>query len=153
VAEAWRELGGRAGILLLQLPPDLERDDARLEYALRTLPDGVRTTVEFRHPSWVAADAEPVFELLERHGVAYCVMSGARLPCILRRTAPFVYVRLHGPDPAHLYAGSYTDDDLRWWAQRIEEWRGSGAEVFAYFNNDGEGHAVRNARRLKALIG
>ena len=25
-------------------------------------------------------------------------MSGANLPCILRATAPFVYVRLHGPD-------------------------------------------------------
>ena len=35
---------------------------------------------------------------LERSGAAYCIMSGSRLPCILRATAPFVYVRLHGPD-------------------------------------------------------
>jgi hypothetical protein len=32
-------------------------------------------------------------------------MSGANLPCVLRATAPFVYVRLHGPDEHHLYAG------------------------------------------------
>ena len=92
-----------------------------------------------------------MFALLERHGAAYCVMSGAGLPCILRATAPFVYVRLHGPDRDHLYAGSYSDDDLRWWADRMGEWASSGHEVYAYFNNDGEGHAVRNAETLLGL--
>ena len=40
-------------------------------------------------------------------------MSGVNLPDVLRATAPFDYVRLHGPDQRHLYAGSYPDDDLR----------------------------------------
>jgi hypothetical protein len=48
-------------------------------------------------------------------------MSGARLPCVLRATAPFDYVRLHGPDPDHLYAGAYSHDDLCWWADRTRE--------------------------------
>ena len=87
----------------------------------------------------------------ERHGAAYCVMSGARLPCILRATAPSVYVRLHGPDAQSLYAGSYSDDDLRWWRDRIREWDGAGRDVFVYFNNDGEGNAVRNALTLTRL--
>ncbi|HET6826963.1 MAG TPA: DUF72 domain-containing protein, partial [Amnibacterium sp.] len=82
----------------------------------------------------------------------YCVMSGAKLPCILRATAPRVYVRFHGPSAESLYAGSYTDDDLRWWSDRIREWEHGGHEVFAYFNNDGEGHAVRNAWRLTDLL-
>ena len=50
-----------------------------------------------------------------------------------------------------MYAGSYSEDDLRWWADRIREWR--GRDVFAYFNNDGHGHALRNALRLKELVG
>ena len=83
--------------------------------------------------------------LLFRRAVAYTVMSGAGLPCVLRATAARVYVRLHGPDHTHLYAGSYSDADLRWWADRIAEWRGGGHEVYAYFNTDGGGHAVRNA--------
>lgn len=91
--------------------------------------------------------------MLERHGAAYCVMSGARLPCILRATAHLVYVRLHGPDPDHLYGGSYSDDDLAWWAERIREWESAGHEVHAYFNNDGEGNAVRNACTLKRMLG
>ena len=106
------------------------------------MPSGQRAAVEFRHPSW---DVEETFSVLERHGAAYCVTSGANLPCVLRATADFVFVRLHGPDHQHLYAGSYSEDDLRWWADRIGEWRSQGRDVFAYFNNDGHGHAVRNA--------
>ena len=79
-------------------------------------------------------------------------MSGAGLPCVLRATGSFVYVRLHGPDHHHLYAGSYSDDDLRWWADRVREWQGIGRDVFVYFNNDGDGHAVWNAQTLRHLL-
>ena len=146
----WHELGDRRAVLLVQLPPTQARDDARLDFFLGLLPDWMRVAVEFRHPSW---HDEAVYALLERHGAAYCVMSGAGLPCVLRATAPFVYVRLHGPDDAHLYAGSYPDADLRWWADRIGEWARDGRDVYAYFNNDGHGHAVRNAETLRALTG
>lgn len=143
-------LGERRGVLLVQLSPRFAYDHVRLAYFLEKVPDGLRVAVEFRHPSW---HHEAVFALLERHGAAYCVMSGAHLPCILRATAPFVYVRLHGPDHDHLYGGSYSDDDLRWWADRIREWADGGRDVFAYFNNDGGGNAVRNADTLKGLLG
>ncbi|HKG52048.1 MAG TPA: DUF72 domain-containing protein [Actinomycetales bacterium] len=149
IAGCWHELGDRRGVLLVQLGPGHERDDARLDYFLGRLPWWLRTAVELRHPSWVH---EAVFDLLERHGVAYCVMSGADLPCVLRVTAPFVYVRLHGPDRHHLYGGSYPDDDLRWWADRVREWEGAGKDVYVYFNNDGEGNAVRNAWTLRHLL-
>jgi uncharacterized protein YecE (DUF72 family) len=143
-------LGERRGVLLVQLSPLQEYDHARLEYFLSQLPPDLRVALEFRHPSW---HRDAVFDLLERYGASYCVMSGAHLPCILRATADFVYVRMHGPDPEYLYAGSYSDDDLRWWADRIGEWRRQGREVHVYFNNDGEGHAVRNAATLKWLLG
>jgi uncharacterized protein YecE (DUF72 family) len=38
-----------------------------------------------------------------------------------------------------------------WWADRIREWRAAGHDVFAYFNNDGDANAVRNARTLRLL--
>jgi uncharacterized protein YecE (DUF72 family) len=149
IATCWHELADRRGVLLVQLPPTMERDDARLDWFLGRLPWWLQVAVELRHPSW---QVEPVLELLERHGAAYCVLSGAGLPCVLRATAPVVYVRLHGPDHDHLYAGSYSDADLSWWAERVREWESSGREVYAYFNNDGHGHAVRNARRLRELL-
>ena len=72
---------------------------------------------------------------------------------MLRATTDFVYVRMHGPDHKHLYAGSYPDADLRWWAMRIGEWDRAGQDVFVYFNNDGAANAVRNARALRVLLG
>ncbi|WP_433828525.1 DUF72 domain-containing protein [Actinoplanes sp. CA-015351] len=143
------ELGDKRGVFLVQLGPQQQRDDARLAYFLNLLPGWVRTAVEFRHPSW---HDDQVFKLLEDHGAEYCVMSGAQLPCLLRATAPFVYVRMHGPDPDHLYAGSYPKDSLVWWADRIREWNGQNREVYAYFNNDGDGNAVRNAETLRNLL-
>lgn len=144
-------LGARCGPLLVQLSPTFPYDHARLNYFLAQLPPGRQVAFEFRHPSW---HREEVFSLLERHNAAYCVMSGAYLPCILRVTASFVYVRLHGPDPHHLYGGSYSDDNLRWWADRIREWGyGMDREVFVYFNNDGGGNAVRNAQTLRWFLG
>jgi uncharacterized protein YecE (DUF72 family) len=145
-----RELGDQMGVLLVQLPPHFPCDLPRLSYFLGRVPPERKVAVEFRHPSW---HQDEVFDLLERHGAAYCVMSGAHLPCVLRATAPFVYVRLHGPDPDYLYGGSYPDDDLRWWAERIREWHdGQGRDVWAYFNNDGDGNAVRNADTLNGLL-
>ncbi|MBO0899322.1 DUF72 domain-containing protein [Cellulomonas sp. zg-ZUI22] len=149
IARAWHELRGRREAVLVQLRPDAQRDDARLDWFLGCLPDWVQVAVELRHPSW---QTDAVFDLLARHGAAYCVVSGAGIPCVLRATSRLVYVRLHGPDHHHLYAGSYSDDDLRWWADRLREWEGAGHDVVAYFNNDGGGNAVRNAWTLRGLL-
>ncbi|MFB0834378.1 DUF72 domain-containing protein [Arthrobacter halodurans] len=150
IKASWHELADKRAILLVQLPPAMERDDARLGYFLDKLPEWIRVTVEFRHPSWHHPD---VYALLRHHGAAYCIMSGANLPCVLATTAPFVYVRMHGPDHNHLYAGSYSDADLQWWADRIRTWQADGKDVFVYFNNDGEGNAVRNADTLRHILG
>jgi uncharacterized protein YecE (DUF72 family) len=150
VSKGLGRLGAKLGVLLVQLPPGLSLDLARLGYFLSIVPRHLRVAVEFRHESW---HREEVFRLLERWGAAYCVMSGARLPCVLRATAPFVYVRLHGPDREHLYGGSYTDEEMGWWAARVREWASAGLDVYAYFNNDGGGNAVRNASTLKWMLG
>jgi uncharacterized protein YecE (DUF72 family) len=84
LVECWHELGERRGLLLDQLPPDQERDDDRLDYFLRGLPEWMRVAVELRHHSWAV---DPVFDLLSRHQATYVVMSGAGLPCVLRATS------------------------------------------------------------------
>jgi uncharacterized protein YecE (DUF72 family) len=149
IQEGWHELGDKRAVLLVQLPPAQPRDDARLAYFLQLVPGWLRVAVEFRHPSW---HCEEVFAMLAAHGAAYCVMSGANLPCVLRVTTDFAYVRLHGPDHNYLYAGSYSAAGLQWWADRIQEWSHAGKDVYVYFNNDGDAHAVRNARTLQSLL-
>lgn len=74
-----RYLGRHRGIFLVQLSPLFEYDYDRLAYFLEAVPAWLNIAVEFRHPSW---HREDVFALLEQTGAAYCVMSGAHLPCI-----------------------------------------------------------------------
>ena len=64
IARCWHELGDKRAVLLVQLPPQMQRDDARLEYFLAAVPEWIRVCVEFRHPTW---DCPEVFSLLERH--------------------------------------------------------------------------------------
>ena len=150
IATGLARLGTKRGVLLVQLPPTLADDHDRLASFLNRVPRELRVCLEFRHPSW---HHDQTFALLEKHVAAYCVMSGAKLPCVLRVTTDFAYVRLHGPDDQHLYGGSYGDADMRWWADRIGEWRAMSRDVFVYFNNDAAGHAVRNALTLRHMVG
>lgn len=148
----WELLGDRHGVLLVQVHPELQRDtstQARLDAFLDRVPSSIRVAVELRHPSW---DDPAVYRLLEHHRDAYVVMSGGGLACIPRATTDFVYVRMHGPDSEPIYSGSYSDDELRCWADRITAWESDGKDVWMYFNNDLGGHAVRNALCLRDLL-
>ena len=52
IERSWHALLEKRAILLVQLPPQFTYDHSRLEYFLRRLPWWLRTTIEFRHPSW-----------------------------------------------------------------------------------------------------
>jgi uncharacterized protein YecE (DUF72 family) len=47
--------------------------------------------------------------------------------------------------------GNYSETELREWAARIRAWSRT-VDVYAYFNNDWETFAPRNALRLRALV-
>jgi uncharacterized protein YecE (DUF72 family) len=145
----WRLLDDRHGVLLVQLHPEQQRDDARLDSFLQQVPASIRVAVELRHPSW---NDPGVYQVLEHRRAAYVVMSGGGLACVPRATTDLVYVRLHGPDQDALYAGCYSDDELQRWANRIAQWDREGRDVWVYFNNDLGGHAVRNALTLQELL-
>jgi uncharacterized protein YecE (DUF72 family) len=64
-------------------------------------------------------------------------------------TASFSLVRLHYG--ARGRRGNYSDRELAQWAGRIRE-LAAKADVLVYFNNDWEGFAVHNARRMQELL-
>jgi uncharacterized protein YecE (DUF72 family) len=141
------QLGPALGPVLFQLPPAFHADPGRLTAFLRALPRGHRWTIEFRHPSWQQA---AIYQLLAHRKVALCVPVGGRIQPELVTTAEFAYLRMHaGAGPG----GGFTDDQLRAWAGRVRGLRRAGKDVYVYFNNDWEGHAVRDAARLRALLG
>lgn len=139
-----RPLAQTLGPVLFQLAPTFACDAERLAAFLARLPSGPRYAIEFRHDSW---HRDPVYRLLRRHRVACCVCDGPGRLRHFVRTAPFVYVRLHH---SGTHDGRYTDDQLRWWADRLREI--GGGTAYVYFNNDWEGFAVRNAARLTELL-
>jgi uncharacterized protein YecE (DUF72 family) len=148
LAERMRPLAdaGKLGPYLWQLPENFHRDDDRLAQALAALPDG-RNAFEFRHPSWFCT---PVFDLLAGAGAALVVGDHPqRRFQTLEPTADWMYVRFHYGSRG--VRGSYTPKELEGWAERIRGWRRRG-DVYAYFNNDWEAFAVRDAQRLRDLL-
>jgi uncharacterized protein YecE (DUF72 family) len=140
-------LADHYGPALIQLPPQLRRNDERLEAFLGLLPPGRRHTVEFRHPSWY----DPaVFEILRRHDAALCISDHHSAPSPWQVTASWVYVRGHGPGGR--YFGRYAPEEMAAWAERIAAWRAEGRDVYAYFDNDIKSAAPFDAEVLKALL-
>jgi len=137
---------GKLGPTLWQLPESFERDDERLAGAIRSLPRG-RHCFELRHQSWFTQD---VYEILRRHGVALVIGDHPERPFQARElTAGWTFIRFHFGRRGR--NGRYSERELEAWKRRIAAWR-SNVEVFAYFNNDWEGHAVENARWLKQRL-
>jgi uncharacterized protein YecE (DUF72 family) len=135
-----RGLGAKLGPVLLQLPPQLKRDDDRLEETLSEFPARVRVAVEFRHRSWWHDDVRRV---LERHAAALCWADrlGSRTP--LWHTTDWAYVRLHAgrAQPAPCYGRQA----LSSWVERITSGLSESSTVYAYFNNDPHACALRDA--------
>jgi uncharacterized protein YecE (DUF72 family) len=130
------------------LPPTFKRNDERLAAALAALPAG-RHAFEFRHPTWYSAE---VYELLRDRDVALVIPDSPKYPFReLELTAGWTFVRFHHGTRGR--NGNYSETEITEWAERIDGWRESGIDVYAYYNNDWEGYAVRNGLRLRELLG
>jgi uncharacterized protein YecE (DUF72 family) len=137
----------KMGPVLWQLPPTFRRDDERLAGALAQLPPG-RHCFEFRHESWFV---DETYEILRRHGAALVIGDHPQRPWQAHElTADWTFIRFHYGHRGR--NGNYSERELEQWTRRIERWR-AGAEVFAYFNNDWEGYAVRNGLWLRSRLG
>jgi uncharacterized protein YecE (DUF72 family) len=139
--------GERLGPILFQLPPRWRVNVDRLRQFVALLPEDLDYSMEFRDPSW---HTPQVYELLAESGIAFCQFHLAGFLSPLMVTTDLVYIRLHGPGAA--YCGSYSDRDLGDWATRIRDWMGEGRQVWLFFDNDEAGAAVRDARRIMAML-
>jgi len=136
----------KLGPVLWQLPANFKRDEDRLADALEKLPPG-RHCFEFRHESWFTDD---VFSILRAYGAALVYGDHPERPWQpLELTTDWTLVRLHYGRRGR--RGNYSETELREWASRLRQVRRE-AEVFAYFNNDWEAFAPRNALRLRAML-
>ena len=141
-----RRLGSALGPTLVQLPPRWKRNVERLDEFLAAAPKSMRWAVELRDPSWLHDD---VFSVLRQHEVALCIHDLlADHPWEV--TTDWTYVRFHGPRALEQkYRGRYGAQRLTPVAARLQRRLDEGCDVYAYFNNDYEGHAVKDAQWLR----
>jgi uncharacterized protein YecE (DUF72 family) len=140
-------LKGRLGPVLYQLPPGLHKDLDLLGHFIKLLPKRKTAVFEFRHKSWYENDT---FELLRKLGVAFCIhdMPGNESPREI--TGDAIYIRFHGT--AGRYAGNYSQSALQNWATWLKDQAKSARAIYAYFNNDIHGHAIKNAKQLREQL-
>jgi uncharacterized protein YecE (DUF72 family) len=140
-------LNGKLGTVLWQLPPQWELNLERFEHFLEAIPKHYRHAFEFRNATWHTPE---VYRLPTRHGAAFCPfdLDGYQSP--VEVTTDFAYIRLHGPGAK--YQGSYSDETLAGWTNRIKQWIGELRAVYVYFDNDQAGFAPHNALRLREML-
>jgi uncharacterized protein YecE (DUF72 family) len=115
----------RLGPVLFQLPPALKCDQALLAEFLATLPPGLRYAFEFRNNSWLQ---DPVYRLLEKHGVALCLAESEKLVIPEVITANFVYSRLRMPE--------YTPEDRAEIAGRVDHLLKQDRDAYVFFKHE-----------------
>lgn len=116
---------GRLGPVLFQLPPNLPLNLELLTDFLQDVPPDVPLAFEFRNKSWFA---EPVYEVLEKHGIALCLAESEKLVVPERITAGFVYFRLRKE--------SYSPEELAEVKAKCSSLAASGKDVYVFFKHE-----------------
>lgn len=149
--DVFEGMKARLGPVLIQLPPGLSFDKQLINNFLDLLTGkygDYRFAIEARHKSWFTDDC---FKLLEPYNTALVIAdSGRRYPYYEVATADSVYFRFHGHE--QLYASDYSEQELQYYAGKMIGWLKENKEVWAFFNNDFQGFAPKNAKRLKEII-
>lgn len=140
-------LGAKLGPIVFQTPPWWEDNLERLDAFCAALPPKHRYAFELRNPTWHSAEC---YRILKRHNAAFCIFEIAGFHSPIEITANWTYVRLHGPGGA--YQGSYSEETLRTWAERIRSWMEELRAAYVYFDNDQAGYAVQNALELNRMV-
>jgi uncharacterized protein YecE (DUF72 family) len=115
----------RLGPVLFQLPPNFKADVELLSAFVENLPADLRCAFEFRNPSWLS---DPVYALLQKHGIALCLAESEKFEVPHVVTAGFVYVRLRKDD--------YSTAERHEISERVERLLSDGRDIFVFFKHE-----------------
>ena len=132
-------LGEQLGPTLVQLPPSLRKDAARLKAFLALLPAHVRPAFEFRHKSWFD---DEIMTILKDARAALCIADDEELACPVWATADYGYLRMRRE--------TYDAAALTDWASRLKAlpWQ----DCFIYFKHEDAAQGVGLAHQMTALM-
>lgn len=151
-------LGSKLGPILVQLAPSFKLNPKILENFLKKTEkikeklkiENLRLAFEFRHKSWFEEGLErkKALRILKKFKASFVFAHSSRYPYPKDepQIADFIYLRFHGP--RELFASEYRKEGLEPWLPKIKNWLKDGLDVYAYFNNDFFGFAVKDAKAL-----
>ena len=137
-----RRFGDRLGTILFRVPDGVVRSDERLAGLLSAWPADLPLALEFQDPSW---HVDEVFGAVRDAGAALVTtdLDDEPEPPTIRRSGPFLYLRLRRAD--------YAPDELARWLDRLEPFLADGIDAFVYFRHDEVGRGAELALELAAL--
>ncbi len=154
----------KLGVILIQLPPSFSFNKELLENFLADLQAvqkkkklDLRYALEPRHPSWFESDKnlELTRDILQKNKMALVFAHSSVFPHYdpdekENAFSKFIYIRFHGPK--EFAASQYGTKLLKPWVKRIENWQAEEKTIFAYFNDDIHGYAIKDAMTLQKLL-
>ncbi len=133
--------GAQLGPVLFQLPPNLKCDAGLLRNFLALLPRNFRSAFEFRHESWFS---EEVYSTLRDANAALCISETEKLTTPEVHTAAYTYFRLRET--------SYSADDLKQIAARVERVLADGRDTYVFFKHEEDPKSALNAVTLLEMV-
>jgi uncharacterized protein YecE (DUF72 family) len=134
-------LAKQLGPVLFQLPPNIKADAAILRDFLALLPRNFKAAFEFRHASWFA---EEIYQALRDHNATLCVAETEKLTTPEVPTANYIYFRFREP--------SYTPEEVKKLAERMERCVAGGLETYAFFKHEEDPRSPLNAVELLNMV-
>ena len=133
------------------MPPSFQKDSDRLKDFTKQLRSfsifkKSRQVFEFRHETWFT---DEVYEILKKYRYGLCFADSPKKIGQDVITSDFLYLRFHGGET--LYGSHYSDRELKEWAKFARKFK-KQKDIFAFFNNDAQGFAIKNALRFKELL-
>src|SRR5689334_20980003 len=138
----YRLFGQRLGAVLFRVGENIHRDDSKLHSMLDAWPADIPLVAEFQHSSW---HNDEIFALLSDHHVTLCATDlDGQDPPDLRLTGNSIYLRLRRE--------SYTDEELRSWADRLSAFLDGDTDCYVFLRHDEHGESALRATRLREML-
>ncbi len=145
--EGVQKLGQNLAVILVQLPPSLQKNLDKLGNFLDKLPSAYRYAFEFRNKSWFDKETE---NLLKEYNAGLVISDSPQWEHRITTTASFLYARFHGKEK--LFLSQYKEEDLEQWAKKLKQLQNNVDQCYCFFNNTDQGYAIGNAKKLRELL-
>jgi uncharacterized protein YecE (DUF72 family) len=149
--ERAKHLSPKLGPFLFQFPSSWRKNVKRFKDFLSVINkdnSDLKFAFEFRHLSWFSSEIYNIFK--DYNNMSLCISDSPAWPSVDKLKGSFVYIRMHGRN--RLYGSSYTKEELKNLARKVNNYLDKESEVYCYFNNDAKGYAVKNAKELLSIL-